>query len=190
MNRNITIAIVKTVKYISILSLAFFIIFNTDVLINFTTGDIQYFLKNIVVFIKTHSRITSVILLLSLLAAAICNFIIRHIKLDETDNCLSKIETDNKYNIAECQREYNNLSEYTKNLEEDLRKSKTYLYENTNSKILKLSKHSVKMENHFERRKDNYFYTNKKFYNIVKMSKQIDNDTLQLISTFENEILK
>lgn len=190
MGKHKLILIVKTVKYISILSLIFFIVFNTDVLINFTTGDIQYFLKSIVTFVQTHPEFTSVILFINLAVIAISNFIIHHIKLDDKNNQLTEFKATYENKIDNCQRTYNSLDERTKDLEESLKKSKSALYKNTNSKIQKLSEHSVKLETHFEVRKSNYFYTNQKFYCIVKMSRQIDSDTLQLINTFEKEISK
>lgn len=190
MKNHRIIIIVKAVKYISILSLVFFIVFSTDVLINLTTGDIQYFLKSIVTFVQTHARFTSVLLLINLAFIAISNFIIHHIKLDDKSNQLKEFEAAYEHKIHNCQRTYNSLDERTKDLEESLKKSKSALYKITNSKLLKLSEHSAKLEAHFEVRKSNYFYTNQKFYCIVKMSRQIDSDTLQLINTFEKEISK
>lgn len=188
MNKSAINTIVYIFKYISITILTVLIILVTDILENVFHGEIKNFVSVVARFLTTNISITSVIMLICIVVILLSNVIIYFMKLDTESTELKKIDNENINRINTCNRQYNNLSKNVNSIESNLSNAQNKLYKETYTKILKISSHYDKMEAHYERRKANYFVTNEKLYEIVKTSKKIDNETVQIIKEFKAEI--
>ncbi len=190
MDKHAMKIVVNIFKYIAIVILIFSILFNTDIPSNLCSGEFKNFLQSFTNLMRINMQTTSILLFICVIVILVCNIINNFIKSYDENHELDKIYTESINRIDRCKAKYTNLAEKTTKIEDNLNEAKEQLSKETYSKIFKLSNNCNRIEAHFERRKSNYFVTNQKFYEVVKTSKNIDNDTLQLINTFENEIFK
>lgn len=188
MNKSAIKIVFYIFKYLAIITMLAVIVFSTDITSNVAAGDIKSVFETFTSLIRKNIQIFSAILFICVVVIFICNMVIHFMKLNFESDELDKQNTNNTNSINELKGEYKKLNDNVKEIKKELEISTQQLFEEKYNTISRFSKHYNKMTVHFERRKLNYISVNQKFYNIVKTSKNIDNETLQLIDTFEEEI--
>ncbi len=188
MNKLAIKTIFYTLEHLSILILTAIILINSNIFTGILQGEIKDFFLMLVSICKDNISFTFIILLICLAVCFISVLVIGFIKDDEYTEILELREKISSEKINKLHTKYDKVIDKTNAVKGELSKAQKTLHKNTYSAVDNIKTHCLKIEFHYENRKNNYFNTNKEFYDIVKASKKLDESTLNLIEEFEKSM--
>lgn len=188
MNKIAIKTIFYILEYLSMSLLTAIILINSNILTGILQGEIKKFFLMLVSVCNDNISFTFTVLLICLAICFISILIIDFMKDDEYTEILKLREEHNNKKINKLHTKYDKVIDKTNVVKDELSKAQKSLHKNTYNAVDNMKLHCLKIEFHYENRKNNYFNTNKNFYDIVKSSRNLDESTLKLIEEFEKDI--